>query len=148
MSTHRQIFYQIVFGTKYRKPTIAQPHDEELYKYIAGIIKHKNCYLYCINGVQDHIHILSDLHPSVRLSDYVKDIKIATSLWMKESGKFPSFTGWQEGYGAFTYSIREKEKIINYIKNQKEHHQSENFYDEYKRLLIENGIEFDEKFLL
>jgi hypothetical protein len=84
----------------------------------------------------------------VRLSDYVKDIKIATSLWMKESGKFPAFNGWQEGYGAFTYSIREKEKIINYIKNQKEHHQSENFYDEYKRLLIENGIEFDEKFLL
>jgi REP element-mobilizing transposase RayT len=148
MSTHRQIFYQVIFGTKFRKPTIAQPHDEELYKYIAGIIKHKNCYLYCINGVQDHIHIMSDLHPSVRLSDYVKDIKIATSLWMKESGKFPAFNGWQEGYGTFTYSIREKEKIINYIKNQKEHHQSENFYDEYKRLLIENGIGFDEKFLL
>jgi len=148
MSTYRQIFYQVVFGTKHRKPTINRDHDEELYKYIWGIIKNKNCKLYRINGVEDHIHIMSDLHPSLRLSDYVKDIKVATSLWMKESGKFPAFEGWQEGYGAFTYSIREKDKIINYIKNQKEHHQSENFYDEYKRLMIENRIEFDEKYLL
>ena len=58
------------------------------------------------------------------------------------------FTGWQIGYGAFTYSIREKEMIIGYIKNQKEHHKKETFFDEYKRLLIENGIEFDEKYLL
>ena len=148
MGTYRQIFYQIVFGTKYRKPTIAKEYDEELYKYISGIIKKKSCKLYRINGIEDHIHIISDLHPSVCLSDYVKDIKVASSLWMKESGKFPEFEGWQDGYGAFTYSIREKDMIINYIKNQKEHHRSEIFYDEFKRLLIENNIEFDEKYLL
>ena len=67
---------------------------------------------------------------------------------MKEHGKFIAFRGWQEGYGAFTYSIREKDMLINYIKNQKEHHKKESFYDEYKRLLIENEIEFDEKYLL
>ncbi|MDQ6762539.1 MAG: hypothetical protein M3015_07915, partial [Bacteroidota bacterium] len=61
-------------------------------------------------------------------------------IWMKQSGKFPEFEGWQDKYGAFTYSIREKDMIINYIKNQKEHHKTENFYDEFKRLLIENGI--------
>ena len=66
---------------------------------------------------------------------------------MKDSGLFPEFEHWQDGYGAFTYSVREKDQIINYIKNQKEHHKSENFYDEFKRLLIENGIEFDEKYL-
>ena len=60
----------------------------------------------------------------------------------------PAFEGWQEGYGAFTYSVKEKETVINYIKNQKEHHKSENFYDEFKRLLIENEIEFYEKYLL
>jgi len=60
----------------------------------------------------------------------------------------PAFEGWQEGYGAFTYSVKEKDTVINYIKNQKEHHKSENFYDEFKRLLIENEIEFDEKYLL
>ena len=148
MSTYRQIFYQLVFGTKNRKPTISKTHDEELYKYISGIIKNQNCKLYRINGIEDHIHIMSDLHPSLCLSDYVKEIKVASSLWMKEHGKFPNFEGWQDGYGAFTYSVREKDMIINYIKNQKEHHRSENFYDEYKRLLVENGIEFDEKYLL
>jgi putative transposase len=148
MSTYRQIFYQIVFGTKNRQPTIANAHQEELYKYIGGIVKNKNCKLYRINGIEDHIHIFSDLHPSVCLSDYVKDIKVASNLWMKESGKFPAFESWQDGYGSFTYSIREKDMIIEYIKNQKKHHQSETFYDEFKRLLIENGIEFDEKYLL
>jgi len=148
MSTYRQIYYQIVFGTKHRKPTIAKAYDEELYKYIAGIIKNKNCKPYCINGIEDHIHIMSDLHPSVCLADYVKEIKVASSIWMKENGKFPAFEGWQDGYGAFTYSVREKDMIINYIKKQKVHHGSENFHDEYKRLLIENGIEFDEKYFL
>jgi len=148
MGNYRQIFYQIVFGTKNRKPTIAKEHDEELYKYIWGIIKNKNGKLYRINGMEDHIHIMSDLHPSVSLSDYIKDIKIASNLWMKESGKFPAFEGWQNNYGAFTYSIKEKDTIINYIKNQKENHKSETFYDEFKRLLIENEIEFDEKYLL
>ena len=148
MGTYRQIYYQIVFGTKYRKPTISKEHDEELYKFISGIVKKKNCKMYRINGIEDHIHIMSDLHPSICLSDYVKDIKVASNLWMKESGKFPAFEGWQDGYGAFTYSIREKDMIINYIKKQKEHHKVETFYDEYKRLLVENNIEFDEKYLL
>ncbi len=67
---------------------------------------------------------------------------------MKGSSLFQNFKGWQDGYGAFTYSIKEKNAIINYVKNQKEHHKTESFYDEYKRLLIENGIQFDEKYLL
>ena len=102
MSTYKQIFYQIIFGTKNRQLTIARDYDTELYKYIYGIIKNKNCKLYRINGIEDHIHIMSDLHPSICLSDYVKDIKVASSLWMKETGKFPLFEGWQDGYGAFT----------------------------------------------
>ncbi|MGH2552612.1 MAG: IS200/IS605 family transposase [Chitinophagaceae bacterium] len=146
--SYRQIFYQIVFGTKHRQATIEEAHCEELYKYIWGIINEKKCKLYRINGVEDHIHIFSDLHPGISLADYVKDIKVATSIWMKAHGKFPKFAGWQDSYAALTYSIREKDMIINYIKNQKEHHKKENFYDEFKRLLIENGIEFDEKYLL
>ena len=67
---------------------------------------------------------------------------------MKECGKFFKFNGWQEGYGVYTYWVKEKNIIIGYIKNQKEQHKSEPFYDEYERLLIENGIVFDEKYLL
>jgi REP element-mobilizing transposase RayT len=148
MSSYRQIFYQIVFGTKNRIPSIPDAHCRELYQYINGIVKNKNCKLYRINGTEDHLHIFSDLHPSVSLADYIKDIKVASSIWMKESGKFPEFIGWQEGYGAFTYTVHEKDRVIEYIKNQKEHHKKETFFDEFNRLLIENKVSFDEKYLL
>ncbi|GHT39712.1 hypothetical protein AGMMS49965_06500 [Bacteroidia bacterium] len=93
----------------------------------------------------DHIHILSDLHPSVALADYIKDIKVSSSRWMKESGYFPDFSGWSVKYCALTYSYKEKDVIINYIKNQQEHHKVEVFGDEIKRLFKENGIDEDEK---
>ncbi|WP_262147658.1 IS200/IS605 family transposase [Chryseobacterium foetidum] len=143
MGTYRQIFYHIVFGTKHREPTINEKNESELYKYIWGILKNKKCKLYRINGMPDHMHIFFDLHPSVSLSSLIKDIKIASNLWMKESGLFPEFNGWQEGYGAFTSSVKEKETIIHYIKNQKDHHKKETFEDEFKRLLNENGIKFE-----
>lgn len=146
--SHRQILCQIVFGTKDRRPTIVENHSQDLYKYISAIVKNHNCHLYRINGIADHIHILSDLNPSISLADYVKKIKVASSVWMKASHMFPDFTGWQEGYGAFTYSINEKDTLIEYIKNQKIHHQVENFYDEYVRLLLENGVQFDERYIL
>jgi REP element-mobilizing transposase RayT len=148
MSSFRQIYYQIVFGTKNRRPTINEAGCTELYQYISGIVKNKKCKLYAINGTEDHLHIFSDLHPTVCLADLIKDIKIASSGWMKASGRFGQFEAWQEGYGAFTYSIREKDMIINYVKNQKEHHRKETFHNEFKRLLIENEIEFEEKYLL
>lgn len=147
MSTFRQIYYHIIFSTKYRRPVLNEQYEEELYKYIWGIVKNKSCKLYRINGMPDHIHLFTDLHPSICLSDFVKDIKVASNLWMKQSGLFPDFEEWQSGYGAFTYSKREKDKIINYIKNQKKHHQKENFEDEYKNILKSNGIDFDEKYL-
>ena len=148
MSSFKQIYYQIVFGTKHRQPTINEAHCKELYRYIWGIIENKKCKLYQINGIEDHIHIFCDLHPSLALADLVKDIKVASSLWMKASDQFPAFRGWQDGYGAFTYNIRQRDMIINYVKNQKIHHKKQTFYDEFKDLLIENGVEFDEKYLL
>jgi putative transposase len=147
MSSYRQITYQIVFETKYRKPAIPYEHKLELYKYIAGIMRNKNCKLHNINGVEDHIHILCDLHPSIALADLVKDIKVATSIWMKTSGKFPGFTGWAEGYGAFTYAFRNRAMISKYIENQEEHHKKISFKKEYIQLLNEFGIEYDEKFI-
>jgi REP element-mobilizing transposase RayT len=146
--SYRQIYYHIIFATKFRNKTINETHCTELYKYITGIIRSKNCLLYQINGGEDHIHILSDLHPSISLANYIKDIKIASSIWLKNCGLFPKFEAWQEGYGAFTYSTNEKNSIIEYIKNQKEHHKKESSIDEFKRLLIEHNIAFDEKFLL
>ena len=148
MSTFRQVYYHLVFGTKHRESTLTQACQEELYRFIWGVVKNRHGHLYRINGTEDHIHIFTDLHPSMALADFVKEIKVASSNWMKESGLFPRFTYWQEGYGAFTCSVHERDTVIAYIKNQKEHHQTEHFLDEYKRLLKENQIPFDEKYLL
>ena len=143
---YTQILYHIVFRTKRSEPSIAQENVSSLYKYIWGIIKNKKGKLYRINGIEDHIHILSDLHPSVALADFIKSIKVATSLWLKQSSDFPDFQGWGEGYCAFTYAYKEKDTLINYIKNQQEHHKNESTQDELKRLWIENGMELDERY--
>ena len=148
MSTYTQILYQIVFGTKYREKVLLKDVRDELFKYITGLIKNKNCHLYIINGVEDHIHIVTHLHPTVSLSSLVKDIKLASSIYIKEKNLFKDFINWQEGYGAFTYSIKEKDRLIEYVKNQEEHHRKKSFREEYVKLLDEHGIEFDEKYLL
>ena len=96
--------------------------------------------------MEEHIHILSDLHPSIALADYVRDIKTASSLWLKEQDNFPIFEGWADGYAALTYTWRDKEMIVNYIKNQQEHHKKVSFMDEYRRLLEEHGIVIDDKY--
>ena len=146
MSSYRQILYHIIFRTKNGNKTLFQEHIKELYAYIMGIIQNKNCFLYRINGMEEHIHFLSDLHPTIALADYMRDIKTASSLWLKENGNFPEFEGWADGYAALTYAWRDKDMIINYIKNQQEHHKKESFIDEYRRLLEEHGIKIDDRY--
>jgi len=76
----------------------------------------------------------------------MREIKVSTSMWMKNSGYFPSFIGWAEGYGSFTCSYKDLGKLIDYVKKQKEHHSKKSFEDEYRILLMESGIRFDEKY--
>ncbi|HNW89579.1 MAG TPA: transposase [Bacteroidales bacterium] len=148
MSTYTQILYQLVFSTWSREKTLSDENKrEELFKYIAGILKNQKCHLYRINGIADHLHIVTHLHPTVALAGLIKDIKLASSDWIKTNKIFPNFNGWQTGYGAFTYSIKEKDRLIEYVRNQNEHHRIITFYDEYLELLKEHGIEFDEKYL-
>ena len=95
--------------------------------------------------VENHIHLLINLHPSVRLSDLVRDIKLSTSQWIKQNRDlFPQFAGWGKEYGAFTYALRDKEMVANYIKNQRVHHQRESFEDEYRKHLLNAGIEWND----
>ncbi|MBU4446614.1 MAG: IS200/IS605 family transposase [Candidatus Marinimicrobia bacterium] len=147
MSTYTQILYHIVFSTKKRKKSLFQEKDDLLYRYIWGIVKNKKCHLYRINGIADHIHIVTHLHPSIALADFVKDINVASSVWIKKENIFPEFDRWQSGYGAFTYSIDSKNDLIEYVKNQKEHHRKLSFEEEFRSLLIEHGIDFDKKYL-
>jgi putative transposase len=148
MSTYTQIIYHIVFSTKNRICCLSEDKRPELFRYISGIIKHKDCHLYQINGFEDHLHILTDIKPTLNLADLVKDIKVASSLWIKQEKLFPRFSGWQDGYSAFTYSNKDKENIVAYIKKQSEHHRQKSFIAELKELLVESDIPFDEKYII
>ncbi|UJP65284.1 IS200/IS605 family transposase [Mongoliitalea daihaiensis] len=148
MSSYRQNFYHIIIGTKSNERVIPDKYCLDLYKYIWGFTKNKNCKLYQINGTEDHIHILTDIHPSICLADFIKGLKRAAGDWLKEHPEVRNFKGWRSGYGSFTVSFKEKSAVIQYIKNQKIHHRKESFYDEYKRLLDEHGVSFDEKYML
>lgn len=128
--------------------TMIEPSQEKLYKFIWGILKNKNCHLYRIGGVEDHLHIITHVHPAVAVAYLVKDIKLAASSFIKTDNLFPHFNGWQDGYGAFSYTFSAKNNLIEYVKNQNEHHQKVSFRDEYISLLKEHGIEFDKKYLL
>jgi REP element-mobilizing transposase RayT len=91
------ISYHIVFSTKNWTPVLRRDRREDLFRYIWGIIKNRDSHLYRINGVENHLHILSSLHPSVSLADFVKDIKTGSALWIKENRGFDRFSHWQEG---------------------------------------------------
>ncbi len=148
MSTYTQIFYHIVFATKHREPVLDSPRREDFYRFIWGVLNKRQCHLYRIGGIEDHVHIFTGMHPTIALSDLVKEIKTASSAWIKGQSVFPRFTHWQDGYGAFTHALPDKARLIEYIRNQESHHQSETSSDEYKRLLLEAGLEWDERYEL
>ena len=148
MSTYTQIYYHVVFSTKGREHVLTAQRRDELFRFMWGVLRNKQAHLYRINGVEDHLHVLTSLHPTVSLAGLVKDLKLASSAWIKEKQVFPNFSYWQDGYGAFTHSHAEKDRIVDYIKAQVEHHKKVSFHDELRKLLVEAGIEFDEKYLL
>jgi len=147
MNTYTQILFQIIFTPKNHEKTLSDKNRPELYKYIWGILKNKKCHLYRIGGISDHIHIVTHLHPLISLASVVKDIKLASAAYIKNNNLFPSFAGWQDGYGAFTYAFNDKDKLIEYVKNQEEHHKTKSFREEFIELLNEHGIEYNEEYM-
>jgi REP element-mobilizing transposase RayT len=146
--SYTRLLYHIVFCTKYRKNTIPETHEKELYTYIMGIINNKKSKLYRIGGTENHIHLLVDLHPTIALSDFMKELKEYSSKWLSKNPDFPDFESWAVSFAGFTYNLNDKQTIINYIKNQKEHHKTVSFEDEYRRFLLDNGIDIDERYFL
>lgn len=146
-STFSQIYIQIVFAVKGRESLIHSSWEEELYKYISGIIRNKEQKLIAINGMPDHIHILIGMKPTCSLSDLVREIKKSSNEFIKEKAFVKGKFNWQEGYGAFSYSHSSLDNVIAYIKNQKEHHIKKSFKDEYLELLHKFDIEFKPEYL-
>ena len=147
-NTYTQILYHIVFSTKERRPSIREDRQEDLYRYVWGIHKNLKCHLYRIGGVADHVHILTSLHPTLPLATYIERVKTGATNWIRREQVFPRWPGWQDGYGAFTASWRDKDSIIEYIKSQPKHHRTVSFADEFRELLTCAGVEFDERYLL
>ena len=143
------LLYHIVFRSKNSASVIPIEKVEILYRYIWGIVKHKNGVLYRIGGMPDHVHILVQLPATIAVADFVRDLKTATNVYLKENrDSFPKFDGWSRSYCALTYSQNEKDSIINYIKSQKEHHKRVSFRDELLGMLRESGVEVDMKYFM
>ena len=145
--TFSQIYIQIVFAVKNRDALIGKTWEEELYKYITGIVQNKQQKKLAINGVSNHIHFLIGMKPSCCISDLVREIKKSSNEFIKEKKFTPYKFEWQEGYGAFSYSHSALGDVIAYISNQKEHHKKITFRDEYISFLKKFEIAYDEKYL-
>lgn len=120
---------------------------DELYAYLGGVLKNCKSIPFQIGGTDDHIHVLCTLPRTMNLADLTEEIKKCSSKWIKTRGSHYRTFYWHEGYSGFSLGWPQIETVKKYIMNQKQHHANESFIEEYKRLLKENGIDFDERYL-
>ena len=146
-NTYTQLYVQFVFAVKYRIGLIQPEWEEELHKYITGIVQNNGHKMIITNGMPDHLHLFVGLNPTQSISDLMRLVKGESSEWINlrrfTKGKFR----WQEGYGAFSYSRSQIDRVYQYISNQKKHHEEKPFIEEYIQLLQEFGIEYDERYI-
>lgn len=138
---------QIVFAVKGRQNLIPSSKRETLHKYIAGIVANKGQKLLAVFAMPDHVHLLIGLKPAMAIADLVREIKTATSVFIKANNWTSAKFEWQAGYGAFSYSRSHIDQVIRYILNQEQHHAKKSFKDEYTSILKNFGIDYKEAFL-
>ena len=147
-NTFTQIYLQFVFAVQDRISLIRSEWKDELYKYITGIIQNHKHKLIAINGMPNHLHVLVGYKPHQLIPDLLQDIKGSSSTWINErrfvSGQF----SWQAGYGAFSYSHSQIDRVVKYIMNQEAHHKKKTFREEYIESLEYFNIEYDERYIL
>ena len=146
-NTYVNNIVHIVFRVKSKDKLILTDDLVHIHKYIGGITKGIGGTLIEVGGMPDHVHLLVSLPKIMSLSDFVKTIKANSSRWIKELNPYYSSFSWQDGYGAFSVSASVVPKVVNYIRNQENHHKQRSFMDEYKSFLNACGIEYDEQYL-
>ena len=146
-NTYTQIYLHVVFAIEGRQNLIAPEHNDELQKYITGIVTAQRHKLIAINNMPDHLHLLVGLRPDAALSDLVRDVKAGSSKFINEKRWVMGRFSWQEGFGAFSYARSQLGAVIRYIQNQQEHHAKKSFRDEYLELLEKFGVEYDRKYI-
>lgn len=146
-NTYTQIYIHVVFAVQNRMSLIRPEHNDELQKYVTGIITRREQKLIAINNMPDHMHLLVGQRPTMALSDLVGAIKAGSSGFINEQrwagGKF----SWQEGFGAFSYAHSQLATVCRYIANQQEHHRKKTFTEEYRQLLERFKIPHDERYI-
>ncbi|MGB7201801.1 MAG: IS200/IS605 family transposase [Pyrinomonadaceae bacterium] len=143
--SHTHFLFHIVFATKDRKPLITAEWESELYAYISGIIKNYGGQTLEINGMPDHLHIATQLDLKIGFPDLMRDVKASSSKWVRRNRLYEF--NWQRRYGAFTVSESALDTVRQYIRNQKSHHLSQSFEDEYKSLLRKHRVAFEDEYL-
>jgi REP element-mobilizing transposase RayT len=146
-NTYTQLNIQAVFSVKGRKNLLSDKLRPELFKYIHGILKNMGIFPLAVNGYKDHVHIFFEMDPSKALSDIMRDVKANSSKWINTNQLVAGRFSWQEGYGGFSYSRSQRNKVINYIMRQEEHHREKTFREEYLDLLTKFEIEFKDEYL-
>ena len=145
--TYTQIYIQCVFAVKGRENLLLKPWRDEVFRYMAGIIKGKNQKPIIVNGVADHVHVFVGIKPSIAISDLVRDVKNNSSNFINEQKFIKGKFSWQDGYGAFSYGHSQIEQVYQYIANQEAHHHKSTFKEEYIQFLSKFEIEHSEKYL-
>ena len=146
-NTYTQIYIHVVFAVEGRQNLIPPEHDDELQKFVTGIVSGQKQKLIAINNMPDHLHLLVGLRPDSSLSDLVRDIKAGSSKFIKEKRWVAGRFSWQEGFGAFSYSRSQLGTVIRYIENQQRHHAKKSFREEYVELLERFGVDYDAKYI-
>jgi REP element-mobilizing transposase RayT len=145
--TFSQIYLQFVFAVKGRQCLISPAHKEELQKYMTSLVQHRDCKMLAIHCMPDHTHLFAGMRPSVRISDFIKEIKVESNEFINAKKWVRGRFCWQEGYGVFSYSHSHIDAVVKYILNQEEHHRRRTFKEEYIGLLEKFSISFEERFL-
>ena len=145
--TYSQIYIHTVFAVKGRENLLHKPWREDVFKYMAGIIREKNQKPIIIKGVEDHVHLFIGMRPTICISDLVRDIKNNTTKYINDRKLVMGKFSWQEGYGAFSYSHSHLDNVYHYILNQEMHNHKKTFREEYLELLQKFEVEHDEKYL-
>jgi putative transposase len=137
----------LVFSTKHREPWITPAIREELHSYLGGVLKNSDCPPVRVGGVADHVHLFFGMSRTLSIAQVVEKVKVASSKWMKEQGPEFSVFHWQSGYGIFSVSQSEADRVEHYVATQEDRHRVMSFQEEYRQFLERHGVEYDERYV-
>jgi putative transposase len=146
-NTYSQLYVQIVFAVKFRHAVLDPSWSERLHMYITGITQKNGHKMLAINSMPDHLHMLVGWSPGQSISDLMQLVKGDSAEWINKQKWIAGKFHWQTGYGAFTYAGSQVPRVIAYIRNQQIHHRKKSFIEEYRRMLHDAQISFDERYI-